>query len=87
MRDLHRRFHAAAFIYVLVLVFSGCLLWANDGSHYPLARQCVEWALPGEDFFAFFDALMADSIKQQVADNVRFRGYEKTITGKPWDNI
>ncbi len=45
-----------------------------------MARQCIEWALPSEDFFAFFDALMANSMKEQVEDNVRFRGYEKIIT-------
>jgi hypothetical protein len=79
MRDTNRRCLAAVFICILTLFVTRSQLCANEESHYAVARQCVEWALPGEDFFAFFDALMADSIKEQVADNVRFRGYEKTI--------
>lgn len=55
-------------------------LFASEQSRYGLARECVEWALTEENVFEFFDALTADSIKEQVADCPRFHGYEATFT-------
>jgi hypothetical protein len=80
MSNNYRAFPATFLICALLSVAFAPSLYADEKSHYTIARDCVEYSLSSEDFFAFFDALTADSIKEQLVDNVRFRGYEKVTT-------
>lgn len=54
--------------------------FADEQSHYKIARGCAEWALQEKDYFAFIDTLMAESIKQQVVDDPSLLGYQKPVT-------
>lgn len=80
MRNNNRIFIVAVFVCLPVLAVYAPHLGTNGESHYAAARQCVERALSSEDFFAFFDAIVANSIREQLVDNVRFRGYERITT-------
>ena len=80
MRNNSRRFLATFFLCAVLSVALASRLCADEPSHYDVARKCIEWSLPSEDFFAFFDAIVADSLKEQLVDKVRFKGYEKIAT-------
>jgi hypothetical protein len=44
-----------------------------------VAKECAEWSLPEKQYFEFFDQLMADSLKEPIADSAKLSGNEKAI--------
>lgn len=79
MAGRQNRLLVVVFACAAILVVFSPRLHASEDSQYATARQCVEWSLSSDDFFAFFDTITMDSIKERLANNVRFRGYEQIV--------
>jgi hypothetical protein len=76
MRNIKARFLGAFLICVCLLAVNPPLsLLADKQSHYRVAKECAEWSLPEKQYFEFFDQLMADSIKKQIANSPKLRGH------------
>jgi hypothetical protein len=53
--------------------------WAGKGSHYSIARECAQLALPRADYQTYIDKLMADNVQEQVASSPRLHEHQAII--------
>jgi hypothetical protein len=52
---------------------------AEEEAHYKVAKECAAFALPEEEYYKFTDKLMADMVRQQVANSPKLLNHETII--------